>query len=405
MIHFRAPFLGGVCSLGLMFQLASVDIVHAATTVEVSGVRADGPLLAEPGSIPMLADSLDVRFGAATDASAIEVAEDTDTPPATGGQATTEFFGDSASPDHPAWAAPATLNPEYAAGNAAEASDAAESGSDTSAAAAEGEAAAAPAEMAEEDAASPPTGGKASTEFYGDAPATETPAWAAPAKMNPDYATTPSAPADAAAPAATDAGEQAAPGDGGSTAGEAPAPAAASEEPAPPPTGGQATTDYYGGSPAPENPAWDAPAKMNPDYDAAAAPAPAASSSAAASADACLEAVVAAAKAATLNFGMDSASIAPDSRVGLRALAKAMADCGGAVVEVQGFTDNIGPEETNRLLSELRAKEVIDFLKDAGVDAAKLKAVGRGEDHPVGDNGTVEGRRANRRVEFVVSGQ
>ena len=48
---------------------------------------------------------------------------------------------------------------------------------------------------------------------------------------------------------------------------------------------------------------------------------------------------------------------------------------------------------------------IVDFLTDAGVDASKLQAVGKGEDNPVGDNATPEGRRLNRRVEFAVSGQ
>ena len=57
------------------------------------------------------------------------------------------------------------------------------------------------------------------------------------------------------------------------------------------------------------------------------------------------------------------------------------------------------------MLSELRAKKIVDFLTKAGVEASKLTAVGKGEDDPVADNETPEGRRLNRRVEFVLSGQ
>ena len=52
----------------------------------------------------------------------------------------------------------------------------------------------------------------------------------------------------------------------------------------------------------------------------------------------------------------------------------------------------------------LRAKAVITYLTKAGVPLSKLKAVGLGEDKPVGDNATVEGRAQNRRIEFVVTG-
>ena len=138
---------------------------------------------------------------------------------------------------------------------------------------------------------------------------------------------------------------------------------------------------------------------MNPDYNASA---PAAAAPAAA---ACRDAVDSAAKAAILRFTEDSAAIAQDNRAALTALANALKDCGGVVVEVQGYTDSVGSSGGNKILSELRAKKIVDFLTDAGVDASKLKAVGNGEDNPVGDNATVEGRRLNRRVEFVVSGQ
>lgn len=381
MIHFRAPLLGGVCCIGLMFQFASVDIVHATTTVEMPGARDAALMPTVEGAMPALADEAAVNFGYEAAEDAIEVAEDDSTPPATGGQATTEFYGDSATQESPAWAAPAKMNPDYATDGSA-----APAATDTGAQAApsEGDTSteAAPTQTAEE-AAPPPTGGQATTEFYGGTSAPENPAWAAPAKMNPDYTSEPAAPAETAQPAAT----------------EAPTPTPTAEEPPPPPTGGQATTDYYGGSERPSNPAWAAPAQMNPDYNASA---PAAAAPAVA---ACHDAVESAAKAAILHFTEDSAAVAQDSRAHLTALANALKDCGGVVVEVQGYTDSVGSSGGNKMLSELRAKRIVDFLTDAGVDASKLRAVGNGEDNPVADNSTTEGRRLNRRVEFVVSGQ
>lgn len=385
MFQFRAPLLGGVCCIGLMFQFSGVDIVHAMTTVEMPGARDAAVMPSVESAIPALADEAAVNFGYETHENMVEVAEDETAPPATGGQATTDFYGDSAPPNDPAWAAPAKMNPDYAADSSA-APAATDAGSQAAPSESETPTEAAPAQTAEE-AAPPPTGGQATTDYYGGTPAQENPAWAAPAKMNPDYANEPAAPAETAQPAAT----------------ETPAEAPTAEEPPPPPTGGQATTDYYGGSETPTNPAWAAPAQMNPDYNAAAAPA--ATEAAAPAADACRETVATHAKAATLHFTEDSAAIAQDRRAALTALAQALKDCGGVVVEVQGYTDSVGSSGGNKILSELRAKKIVDFLTDAGVDGSKLNAVGKGEDNPVGDNATAEGRRLNRRVEFVLTGQ
>ncbi|HVX37444.1 MAG TPA: OmpA family protein, partial [Hyphomicrobium sp.] len=220
MIHFRAPLLGGVCCIGLMFQFASVDIVHAATTVEMPGARDAALTPTVESAMPaLLADEATINYGYETAEDAMETAED-----------------DSASPESPAWAAPAKMNPDYATDESA--APAAPSESNTEAA---------PTQTAEE-AAPPPTGGQATTEYYGNSQTPNNPAWAAPAAMNPDYTNEPAAPAEQAQPAATEA------------------PAQTAEEAAPPPTGGQATTEYYGNSQTANNPAWAAPAAMNPDY-------------------------------------------------------------------------------------------------------------------------------------------
>lgn len=73
-------------------------------------------------------------------------------------------------------------------------------------------------------------------------------------------------------------------------------------------------------------------------------------------------------------------------------------------VEIQGHTDSIGPSEPNQRLSERRATTVLEYLVANGVDEALLTAVGFGEDEPVADNDTPEGRAENRRIEFRVAG-
>lgn len=73
-----------------------------------------------------------------------------------------------------------------------------------------------------------------------------------------------------------------------------------------------------------------------------------------------------------------------------------------AKVRIEGHTDAQGSEELNKDLSERRATSVKLYLMGAGIDAARLDAVGFGEERPIADNGTPEGRAENRRVEFVI---
>ncbi|MGB6972381.1 MAG: OmpA family protein, partial [Desulfobulbales bacterium] len=70
------------------------------------------------------------------------------------------------------------------------------------------------------------------------------------------------------------------------------------------------------------------------------------------------------------------------------------------VVEVGGHTDNVEDAGYNKKLSEKRAESVVNYLKGKGVEASRVTAVGYGEEHPVADNATAEGREKNRRVEI-----
>ena len=68
---------------------------------------------------------------------------------------------------------------------------------------------------------------------------------------------------------------------------------------------------------------------------------------------------------------------------------------------VEGHTDNVGDPKSNQKLSEDRAKSVVAALTKAGVDGQRLIAAGFGQDRPVADNRSEEGRAKNRRVELV----
>ncbi len=74
----------------------------------------------------------------------------------------------------------------------------------------------------------------------------------------------------------------------------------------------------------------------------------------------------------------------------------------GLKFEIAGHTDSQGDDESNRVLSENRAKSVLEYLVKNGCKRENLKAVGYGEKVPVSTNESDEGRANNRRVEFKV---
>lgn len=70
-------------------------------------------------------------------------------------------------------------------------------------------------------------------------------------------------------------------------------------------------------------------------------------------------------------------------------------------VSIEGHTDNTGTAQGNLTLSEARAKAVADALTAKGIEVTRLSSKGWGQEKPVADNRTDEGRAKNRRVEIV----
>ncbi len=69
---------------------------------------------------------------------------------------------------------------------------------------------------------------------------------------------------------------------------------------------------------------------------------------------------------------------------------------------LRGHTDNTGDAEANMQLSVDRAKAVQDYLTDNGITIDRLEYQGYGQTQPIDDNGTEEGRQANRRTELYI---
>lgn len=105
-----------------------------------------------------------------------------------------------------------------------------------------------------------------------------------------------------------------------------------------------------------------------------------------------------------ITFDPGSDDIASGSSGLIDALAALLKQCPGTPIEVAGHTDSQGTSRNNTTLSEDRAKAVLVALAERGVDVSTLKATGYGEDKPIADNDSEEGRESNRRIEFTLIG-
>jgi OOP family OmpA-OmpF porin len=105
--------------------------------------------------------------------------------------------------------------------------------------------------------------------------------------------------------------------------------------------------------------------------------------------------------ALSILFDTGKATIRPESERIVGEIAVLLRENPDLMVSVEGHTDNTGTAQGNKALSEERAKAVRAAVAALGVEAGRLSAVGWGQDKPVADNATEEGRARNRRVEIV----
>jgi outer membrane protein OmpA-like peptidoglycan-associated protein len=102
-------------------------------------------------------------------------------------------------------------------------------------------------------------------------------------------------------------------------------------------------------------------------------------------------------------FRTGQSQLLPLASEKLDKVAEVLKDQGsGKVITIMGHTDSKGSTQLNQRLSQERAEAVRNYLMQQGVPAAQIKAVGMGEERPVANNSTAEGRANNRRVEIVV---
>lgn len=101
-------------------------------------------------------------------------------------------------------------------------------------------------------------------------------------------------------------------------------------------------------------------------------------------------------------FETGSFELKKESQIELNKLVEFLSKNATLIIEIGGHTDNVGNDQANLLLSENRAKSVVDFLVSKGITTNRLQAKGYGEIIPKGDNATEKGREENRRTEFRI---
>lgn len=103
----------------------------------------------------------------------------------------------------------------------------------------------------------------------------------------------------------------------------------------------------------------------------------------------------------TISFGFNDSTLSREGAAILQEVAAALMQNPAMRIEIAGHSDDVGSAANNVKISLARANMVKAWLTKMGVDASRLQPTGRGEAEPIADNGTSEGRAANRRVEFL----
>ncbi len=102
-------------------------------------------------------------------------------------------------------------------------------------------------------------------------------------------------------------------------------------------------------------------------------------------------------------FDIGKASLKPEARERIAKLAGILLIMQEQNLQVEGHTDSTGTYEYNLSLSDDRARSVLNFMAQHGVQRERMRSTGYGFNRPISDNTTAEGRRSNRRVEIILS--
>jgi outer membrane protein OmpA-like peptidoglycan-associated protein len=98
-------------------------------------------------------------------------------------------------------------------------------------------------------------------------------------------------------------------------------------------------------------------------------------------------------------------ALSTDAQLKLAKLSGIIQAHPGLNLSIEGYTDTTGSEDFNMKLSQQRADAVRQFLTSQGLSPDTITSKGMGEANPIADNSTAAGRKLNRRVEIIVSGE
>ena len=107
--------------------------------------------------------------------------------------------------------------------------------------------------------------------------------------------------------------------------------------------------------------------------------------------------------AQTIHFGFDSDKLAADERENLDQIAGLIAERSEAMVRVEGYTDTRGPHRYNEGLGLRRAKSVVAYLTDKGINPNRFEVRSFGPDKVVDTTDNEVAHARNRRVEVIVA--
>lgn len=103
-----------------------------------------------------------------------------------------------------------------------------------------------------------------------------------------------------------------------------------------------------------------------------------------------------------ITFDTNSGNVKSSFYEVLNSVAIVLDEFDKTIIAVAGHTDSTGASDYNQQLSEQRARSVANYLKSRDIVDARFDIVGFGENYPIADNSTAEGRAQNRRVELTL---
>ena len=103
-----------------------------------------------------------------------------------------------------------------------------------------------------------------------------------------------------------------------------------------------------------------------------------------------------------MQFPANSSELQPAAVELLDVLARLMAQNPQVTLDVRGYTDGVGPADSNLELSQARIDGIVYYLIAVGVEPERITGTAYGERAPIADDSTDEGRARNRRVEFTL---